>query len=136
MTSSKGDVLGNILQEIASDHAYLEQLVAQLEPDDGSEASRSEIGRVLAAMADYANEHFRREEYVMERLRYAGLAPHRQEHARLIDQLSALVLGFERGEVDVVGRTQALMQDWATRHITGPDQQLLAFIMRCYSEMA
>jgi hemerythrin-like metal-binding protein len=69
-------------------------------------------------------EHFAHEEKLMEQMRYAALADHKEDHETLLDDLRELMVGVEDdGELDEIQLTDDLDR-WFSDHFRVHDAKL------------
>ena len=79
------------------------------------------VSDVLDQLALYAEQHFQREENLMQRSAYTGLEEHRQEHRRLLMEVRLLKSRFIADDMDPA-EVAKLMVDWVVIHIQRMDQ--------------
>jgi hemerythrin-like metal-binding protein len=118
--------VGNAL--IDQDHKELVTLVNELHQAVQDGKSSETLGSILQALFNYTQEHFQREELLMEHINYADIEAHMDQHQKLIDQVVVLQDAFERGRVEVANNTAELLRYWLTHHIMRTDKKLSAAI--------
>lgn len=117
------------VEDIDLQHHYFANLINRLSRD--FEQVHDEVLRLslLAELNAYARFHFVSEENLMARASYPGLAQHRAQHLRLIDELShregRLVL--RRGDDDAAPVLDFLVQ-WFLGHTMHEDRQFAEFL--------
>ena len=80
-----------------------------------------EVKAVVNRLAAYTVEHFRDEEAIMKKAKYAGFEDHQMIHAELIAKVQELQLKLEKNQpVSMVGIIRFL-SDWLTVHILNDD---------------
>lgn len=114
--------VGNAL--IDQDHKELVTLVNELHQAVQEGKSSETLGHILQALFTYTQEHFQREELLMEHIKYADMDAHLDQHQKLIDQVVVLQDAFERGRVEVANNTAELLRYWLTHHIMRTDKKL------------
>ena len=115
------------IKEVDDDHKQLISLVNRLHRTmkDGGDATA--LGAILTEAAEYTQVHFSREEAMMRRYDYPGLADQQEEHRRMVHQLSALATQFSNGDFPVAMDIMAFAKVWLTKHILGTDMKLKPF---------
>lgn len=114
--------VGNKL--IDQDHLELITLVNELHSAAQAGKSGDVLGKILLALFAYTQEHFQREELLMEHIHYAELEAHQEQHRQLLDQVLVLQDAFERGRSDVAMNTAELLRHWLLHHIMRTDKKL------------
>ncbi len=119
--------VGNLIIDL--DHRYLLCLInmvetAMLHPEDGVSLSET-----LAQLAEYAREHFDREERIQYRIRYQYYMEHKKHHQRLLarlDEISAAILD-EKDPEQLKGRgdeIMVLLREWLLDHVLKEDMKM------------
>ena len=109
---------------IDQDHKELVTLVNELHQAVQDGKSDETLGSILQALFTYTQEHFQREELLMEHINYADIEAHLDQHQKLIDQVVVLQDAFKRGDVEVATSTAELLRYWLTHHIMRTDKKL------------
>ena len=108
---------------IDADHITLLALLNQLHINLAEEKSAQALEPVLAALAHYAETHFRLEEGLMERFGYPDAAGHRAVHDDFRDKVKTLLAGSADPE-EAARKLRALLNTWLFKHIVGEDGRL------------
>ena len=82
---------------------------------------------VIVALCKQAKVQFELEEALMRQLNYPDMAAHVAQHQKLLDRLIGRSMDVGKGHMNKPA-IAALMQDWATVHVPGPDAQLGQFL--------
>lgn len=114
--------VGNRL--IDQDHLELLTLVNELHGAAMTGKGGEQVAKTLQTLFIYTQEHFQREELLMEHISYPGLEMHRGQHKSLIDQVLVLQDAFKRGRSEVATNTAELLRYWLTHHIQRVDKKL------------
>lgn len=80
-----------------------------------------EMGRTLAFLLAYTEEHFADEEALMRRHGYPDLAAHQAMHASFASRIRALHGEVQRGDLRSVFNASRLLSDWLSNHIEHVD---------------
>lgn len=88
---------------------------------------RTQVGHVLASLADYTVNHFSFEEALMEEASYAFLNAHRRIHAIFINRIKQYRLRFDHGE-EIVDELLKLLSYWLGNHIEHEDKGYLSSV--------
>lgn len=120
------------IPRIDDDH---ERLVALLEGVLDAVAAGDPAETVVARLTVFTAEaeaHFAREEDLLDRASYPGLAAHRAEHDRLLSHLGHIQTLLQNGlpADDDGSRTATALRDWLFQHIREDDAAYKPFVMR------
>lgn len=110
---------------IDSQHKKLFELANAAHDMIGKQTNPNEVRKVLAALFDYMKTHFRDEEVYMERIKYPGLAAHRDKHRRIVMEMTALVKNIG---VDLKDKLVVIMDQWILNHIMQDDMEYMKFL--------
>ncbi|MCG8317363.1 MAG: hemerythrin family protein [Pseudomonadales bacterium] len=109
---------------IDSDHLAFLELVTQL-----IASSDAEFPRLFALLLEHTEEHFERENNLMDTYQYPAIGEHRGEHHRVLGEYRQFKTRVDRGLIPF-GR--AFIKDrllpWFELHITTMDSALVAHI--------
>ena len=122
-------------EEVDSDHRYLIRLVNAVEDSLNSPNKRETVTVALDLLHDYANTHFKREESLMQKVGYPGLAEHKNHHQALLKNISEL-------EEKIPAKTESgsfendpfpedlleLLREWLIGHIIGEDLRMKPWV--------
>ena len=89
-------------------------------------AQDTEIVIGFLALADRLERDFREEETLMEGIEFAGLRPHREEHARVLSALHHV----DTGDPLTAREVLQLMVQWFPLHVMTMDAALVAALRR------
>jgi len=113
---------------IDQEHQYLFDLINEFHDLHLHRAQRHALARVLNRLVQYAEEHFRHEEAIMEKAGYPAYTAHCGLHEqlyltiyRLSDELAA---GSLRADMDTV----RFIRSWLVNHIAQHDLQFAGYL--------
>ena len=115
------------VRRIDADHVTLLALLNQLHINLAEEKSQQALGPVLAALINYADNHFRFEERLMERFSYPDQEGHRATHDAFRGKVEAM-LRDAGGEEDMARKLRAALNNWIFSHILGEDGRFGAWL--------
>ena len=98
--------------------AFVEQLGVLVELPDTA------FGAGLSALVAAMETDFRHEEEQMERLNYAGLQAHREQHARVLSALHHVVPDVMKGDTASARHALELLPQWFVFHLSTMDTAL------------
>ena len=112
------------IEAVDHEHKELIELINRLHQElEAADAKRTVpvfFGDLLAGIS----AHFALEEKFMRDREYARLAPHKEDHERLLDELREIMDAFEQAEeIDAVELSRRL-DPWFTRHFRTHDAEL------------
>ncbi len=116
------------VQSMDDQHAVLFGILNDLHEAMMKGRANSVAGGLLRKLANYADEHFRAEETLMETAGYPDLAQHRILHRDLTKQVSEFVARHERGESTLNLHLLNFLRDWLTNHIEKVDHKYGAWM--------
>lgn len=116
--------VGNTL--IDRDHQELIALVNELHDAARDGKDVVIVGRILERLLTYTQEHFQREELLMEYMNYPDQIHHKLLHRKLVAQVRQLQEALHANAQGVARDTAELLRFWLTRHIHHVDRQLAA----------
>jgi len=108
--------------QIDREHGELLQCVEDFERARAVSDGHDGAVQALYFLLRHAITHFRSEEERMEALGYPDLVPHREEHARMLEDVRGLVAQFHEMRVpaDVLGR---FLSERILNHLKGGDRR-------------
>ena len=128
--------------EVDADHRRLFALVNRLHArvrgaaegagdgvDEPAPGLTDPVATALAALADYVEYHFAREEEVMENAGYPDLIAHMNRHRNLARTVRSLVTMHAENPAQPLGDdVLAFLKDWLTGHIIESDMAYVPFV--------
>lgn len=111
------------IEEIDRQHQHLVSLINRLTTYADKTQIASTYSLFLAEMFDYAQNHFKDEEALMERLQHPDLAMHRRQHADFFEHIASLSQVAQPGLPELRSLHQFL-HDWLIDHILRTDMSL------------
>ena len=109
---------------IDADHRKLFSLVNQVREGMLRTQGESSLRKVLDELMAYANEHFAREEKLMQEARYAEQEEHIVEHRLLTYRLRNLHYRHLNGDRGLNEQMEIFLDRWLARHIMTADLRL------------
>lgn len=117
------------LRVIDNDHKDLVNTVNALHDAITSGSARGEIGRIIGTLAQYVDEHFSREEGLMEANGYPDLAGHKRIHRHLTRQVYAIRTIFAAKPRDIdPAKLLHFLRDWLVHHILEEDRKYVPYL--------
>lgn len=117
------------LRVIDNDHKDLVNTVNTLHDAISGGAQRGQIGRIIGNLAKYVDEHFSREEALMETYDYPGLAQHKRIHRHLTRTVYAVRIIFgSKPKIIDPGKLLAFLRDWLIHHILEEDTKYAPYL--------
>lgn len=109
-------------------HQALVALIRQLQDAIAAGSVRAAMAPLLASIRQYIDFHFRYEEQLLEKHGYAGLAAHKEEHARLIEQYQEMEQKYVNGFLHAGAPLLQFLYRWLTDHICIHDKAYAAHL--------
>lgn len=119
--------VGNLIIDL--DHRYLLSLINQVEYALRHPEEYDNLKMALEQLAEYAREHFAREEQLQLRIQHRAYMKHKMAHQSLLDRLdeiSAEILSSEDPEALKTRREEIvpLLRDWLLDHVLKEDMKM------------
>lgn len=114
---------------IDSDHRILIDLINQLHDAMDTGQSRDVVGSVVNVLAEYVEQHFRREERLMVDIGYPHAHDHAADHRRLEKKVCRIRdrwLAGDRAALDA--EVMTFLGSWLQDHILGTDRSYRPWI--------
>ena len=117
------------LRVIDNDHKDLVNTVNSLHEAISDGSTRGQIGQTIGNLAKYVDEHFSREEALMETYDYPGLARHKRIHRHLTRTVYAIRIIFT-SKPQKIDPTQLLtfLREWLIHHILEEDTKYAPYM--------
>jgi len=117
------------LRVIDNDHKDLVNTVNALHEAISNGGTRGRIGHIISNLAKYVDEHFTREEALMETYDYPDTARHKRIHRHLTRTVYAIRIIFTRKpkNIDPV-KLLSFLRDWLVHHILEEDMKYAPFL--------
>jgi hemerythrin-like metal-binding protein len=109
---------------IDRDHQELITLVNDLHAAVSLGKEQAIIARVLDSLYNYTQEHFQREELLMEVINYTKIVPHLLQHKKLLERVVCLRNDLKTKPQTVAIETAELLKSWLISHINVSDKEL------------
>lgn len=91
--------------------------------------SPAKVGKILVKLIEYTQEHFTREERIMQQVGYPKFEEHARQHRDAVRALSELSNGFARDpSVQNVEKIYNFTANWLVHHIIMQDTQLTPYV--------
>lgn len=114
---------------IDAQHQYLFALTNRLLRNVAEKVSLATIAVTIAQIEDYIDEHFKREEAMLRRVKYEGYDKHIEQHRKLRSQLGDYAVQL-RDQSLAVTEFAHFMQLWLSKHILQEDMKYLPAVKR------
>lgn len=108
------------VKEVNRQHQRLISIANELHRLSQRDDHELGVKRVIAALANYTQTHFRYEELLLERHGYDDLAEHKRKHKALINDVLEFGRRVDRGE-PVVDELLEFVKNWLINHILKSD---------------
>jgi hemerythrin len=123
-----GDTLSVQVDEIDQDHRRLIDLFNILNHSVEEGDAKHYISAVLDELISCTAWHFKHEERLMLKYKYAGLEEHKTEHLELIDSAKALQDKFQQTDNQLSNEDIEFLEHWLTGHILSADMDLGSYL--------
>lgn len=118
------------LVEMDVEHQLQFKLVEALRHAVRDRKDRAVLAELLQQLEDASKVHFMSEEVLMRLHAWERYDPHTAEHGRLLEELRALRVLFERGSDRTLAGSLEQLQTWLVAHIRGMDRAFADYVAR------
>ena len=116
------------IELIDQQHKNLVTIVNELHQLMATGTARSQLGKVLAKLIKYTQNHFQTEENLMRTHQYPQYAAHKAEHDHLTQTVLDFQGKFQRNEIGLTIEVMDFLKDWLAKHILGADKAYGPFL--------
>lgn len=116
------------------DHRHLVDLVNHLYDEIENGRGQDVAGAVLDELIVYTQEHFKREENVMQKMNYEESAPHKRAHQDLTEKVISLREMLIQGNPNLAVELLVFLYSLLFNHIMQNDQMLGRAIRASHSK--
>ncbi|MBI3564746.1 MAG: bacteriohemerythrin [Elusimicrobia bacterium] len=103
----------------------INELYAAMAAGSGGSA---QAGRTIAALADYAKEHFGEEEAAMRKTAYPDFVRHKAAHDKFVHEVAEFKAKYDAGTALLTGEILDFLKDWLLSHIKTIDRSYSAYL--------
>ena len=114
-------------EAIDNDHKHLIKLINAYARVVGNK-NYDLLGPAFDSLEEYANEHFIREETLMEAVHYPHRASHRDAHNELLKSVREMHQQIDEHKNVHVDELSAFLHDWLIEHVVKEDMQLKPYV--------
>lgn len=122
------DLEAMVYSTMNSDHIEMIQLIAQLRDGAALGWDRHRLLDIISRLISFSQEHFRREEKLMNKFHYPATDEHKRQHAMLIRQAEAYLYNMSNGCQGEPRDIATYFHRWITDHIRTFDRELERFL--------
>jgi hemerythrin-like metal-binding protein len=115
---------------IDAQHRRLVALINDIAEASDRGAGRQELGQLIRAFSDYAQEHFNTEQGLMDSVDYPEYFLQVASHEDCAAQALAFYRSYINGEDVQLGEFLAFVSGWFTSHTMGVDQTLRKYLKK------
>ncbi|HYG89130.1 MAG TPA: hemerythrin family protein [Azospirillum sp.] len=115
---------------IDEDHKHLIEYLNELDAAlNAGVYLPARVAKTLMKLLEYTQQHFRREEQIMETVRFPKLEDHKRQHQKAVKAISDLSNVFAREPTRANGeRIYAFTADWLVTHIIMEDTRIAPYV--------
>jgi len=108
-------------------HQNLFKTINELHTAMGAGKGREVVAGVLKKLIDYTATHFKNEEALLAKHNFPGLAGHRIEHQKLVEQVLQFQADYAAGKHEMTITLMPFLQTWLKNHILETDKKYSQF---------
>lgn len=110
------------VKEIDDQHKKLVDMANRLNDAMQIGQGKEALAKILNELVDYTVYHFGTEERLMNQHQYPQQAAHKEEHKKLVHDVSTFKAKFEKGDAAITSEIMNFLRDWLTKHILQSDK--------------
>ena len=114
--------------EIDAQHQQLVKIANELNAAMQTGAGTQAMGRILSELVDYTVRHFAYEEGEMRKSKYSQIDAHKEEHRKLVAEVTAFKDKFDSGKATIGVELMGFLRDWLINHILKVDKSLASYL--------
>ena len=111
-------------EKIDSQHKELVGMVSRLQESLSGENLKEETANALRFLVQYTRQHFVDEEELMQRIAFEGYDYHKQQHKKLIFEVTNVLLDIKKGKQINPFELFDFLMDWLLTHIKNEDKKI------------
>lgn len=115
------------IEEVNRQHKVLVGIVNEIYNLQRENRSKQMIRRVLEGLIAYTVNHFAYEEYLMKKFAYPAFEQHKNEHEKLLGQVTDFVGRLDKGE-NLADELLGFLNQWLSNHIPDVDKRYGPFL--------
>jgi len=108
-------------------HKNILRLLNRIQAHADAPSDSEEISELLTQMTNYANEHFRTEEDLMQMYDYPDFSSHRREHLLYWKKTAELAMDILHGKTAISLEMLSFLRQWWTHHVLKVDKKYKTF---------
>ncbi|MFH1194416.1 MAG: bacteriohemerythrin [bacterium] len=116
------------IKQIDDQHKHLVDLINELHDSMKVGKGKEVLGLIIKKLTDYTVFHFGTEEKLFKEYGYPDMKIHVETHNKLVNQVKALQLDFNKGKAVLTMEVMNFLKEWLTNHILGTDKKYTAFL--------
>lgn len=113
---------------IDNDHQKLIGMVNELHEAADLDLDYLSLSTILTRLTIYTQEHFQREENLMQKSGYPDFDAHKEQHEKLLERVTDLKRELDNARSLVALETAELLRFWLTSHILLSDKQFADYL--------
>jgi hemerythrin len=114
------------VEMIDAQHKRLVDIINMLHDAIQAGSEQEALQGILQKLTDYTKYHFGFEEGLLEKLGYAKLEEHKEEHQEFIDLIEGIAGHLRNGKLNTGDMLLKYMRSWLSNHILIEDMRALS----------
>ncbi len=120
----------NVLKEFDQEHEKLAELINDLYESKKTNEEKKIVGKMIDALLDYADKHFKREEALMQKIGYPEYKQHKTQHEVIVQKVLDLKKVYSSGVTDAAFSISLLLNEWLMGHLHDEDKKIADYLSR------
>jgi hemerythrin len=115
--------------EIDTQHKQLFSIINRLSARRKLNPDLQDVVHVLEELSDYAKEHFKMEECLMQKTGYTAYVSHNLDHRRFIERIKEFKKMLNGGNIVILtSKLAEFLKNWILDHLILTDHEFYAYI--------
>ncbi len=111
------------IKEIDEQHKQLLEMINEFDRAVEEKKEEEIIDKTLDSLIDFASDHFKKEEELLEKYKFPELEDHREQHHRFLEDLFNIYKRSKDGEKDVPTRIAFFFGELLIKHLLEEDKK-------------
>ena len=114
------------VEMIDAQHKRLVDIINKLHDAIQAGSEQEALHGILSKLTDYTKYHFDFEEGLLEKLGYAKLEEHKEEHQEFIHLIEGMAGHLHNGKLNIGNMLMVFLEGWLIKHILDEDMKALS----------
>jgi hemerythrin len=119
------------IKEIDDQHKQFIEILNKLYDALEKLKIKSELGKILNELIEYAELHFSTEENYFDQCHYENSDEHKEEHRKIKEKLADFKKQYQDEKIEITSDFVDFVEDWLVDHLESQDQKYVKCLNKC-----